>query len=63
MLSVTIESCTNGYVIVDEMTGKTYIAHAIDGFYSQQSIVGVLKTIEEAVKPKVPTVSEAELKV
>ena len=60
---VTIESCTNGYVITDEMTGKTYVATELDGFYVQRTIAGVLKTIEEASKPPVPTSFEAELKV
>ena len=60
---VTIESCTNGYVITDEMTGKTYVATDLDGFYSQRTIAGVLKSIEEASKPPVPASFEAELKV
>ena len=62
-MHVTIKSCANGYIVVDQNTFEEYVAHAIDGFYSQQSIVGVLKTIEEASKPKVPTTFEAELKV
>jgi len=60
---VTIESCTNGYVITDEMTGETYVATELDGFYVQRTIAGVLKSIEEAAKPQVPASFEAELKV
>ena len=60
---VTIESCVNGYVITDEMTGKTYVATELDGFYVQRTIAGVLKSIEEASKPPVPASFEAELKV
>ena len=60
---VTIESCTNGYVITDGLTGKTYVATELDGFYVQRTIAGVLKSIEEATKPQVPASFEAELKV
>jgi hypothetical protein len=60
---VTIESATNGYLITNNETGDIYVATELDGFYSQRTIAGVLKTIEDAEKPKVPVRFDAELAV
>jgi len=61
-MQVIIQSVANGYLITDEISDEIYVATALDGFYSQQSVVGVLKAIEEASKPKVPVRFDAELK-
>ena len=52
-IDVTIQSVANGYLITDQINKKVYVATELDGFYVQRTVAGVLKSIEEAAKPKV----------
>jgi hypothetical protein len=61
-IDVVIQSVANGYLITDRINDDVYVATDLDGFYSQRTVAGVLKTIEDAAKPQ-PASFEAELKV
>lgn len=56
---VTIESNTNGFVITDEIAGRTYVATKIDSYlHDMHTVVAVLKDIENSCKPKAETPEE-----
>jgi hypothetical protein len=46
-MSVSIEQCTNGYLITDNIHGDVYVANVVTSYgYAKTSIVEVLESIE-----------------
>lgn len=63
---VTIESCANGFVITNELTGQVFVATRIESYtMANATIVSVLNSIEAAetaqAKPNINDTDAADI--